>query len=61
MVSDAGKVFTHPMSGLEEPVGASLLTNGERSASPGQMVQSGNAGVLLWTIYKKGAEGDKAR
>lgn len=47
MVSDAGKVFTRPMSGLEEPVGASLLTNGERSASPGQMVQSGNAGGLL--------------
>lgn len=47
MVSDTGKVFTQRMSGLEEPMEVSLLTNDERLASPGQMVQSGNAGVLL--------------
>lgn len=47
MASAAGKVFTRPMSGLEEPVEASLLTNGGKLASPGQTVHSGKAGVLL--------------
>lgn len=47
MASDTAKLFTHPVSGLEEPVEVSVLTNGERLASPGQMVQRGKAGALL--------------